>query len=62
VRDFLEVHFGSLLGVALVAAGVALCILDGSPHSGELGEKLIACGLLAISLRGATAEPKPPGP
>jgi hypothetical protein len=50
VRQFINDHFSSLLGVALIGLGVTLCIKDGSLHSGELGEQLLACGLLAVNV------------
>jgi glucose dehydrogenase len=58
MRAFLDDHFAQLLGLALIVAGSALCILDGSPHSEQLGEQLLACGLLAVNLNRAPADDK----
>ena len=55
MRQFIDSHYSSLVGLALIIAGSVLCVRDGSPHSEELGEKLLACGLLALNLNRSSA-------
>jgi len=58
MRAFLDGHFSQLLGLGLIVAGVVLCIRDGSPHSEQIGEQLLACGLLAVQLNRPSAGEK----
>lgn len=53
----LETHYSSLIGLALLAIGALLCIVHSCPHGEQLGQQLLACGLLALNLRALSLKP-----